>query len=85
MKKLNSILIDLEKCTGCQACEMACSFHFAKVFSHTLSAIHVQRDNKNGEIIAVISSKCDLCSDLPNPLCIQFCAPKAIRVVSNKI
>lgn len=47
-------IVDLQKCTGCQACEMACSYHFTKELEPTNSAIKTFRENSIGEIKTII-------------------------------
>ncbi|HDK27386.1 MAG TPA: hypothetical protein ENG48_09935 [Candidatus Atribacteria bacterium] len=86
-KKLRySLDIDQDKCTGCQACVLACSYHHSKVFSVTgKSSIEIFRDNKSGDIkIGVDQSSCDMCPDEEVPLCMQFCAIEAIKFIRKK-
>ena len=51
MKTIKTIVIDIDKCTGCQSCELACStFHAEPKYSLTnprLSRIRVFRDVEN--------------------------------------
>jgi len=71
-----------EQCTGCRACELACSFHHHKVFAPTRSRIHIVKDEKTGAIgIAVRRKSGDKhlpCDCPPNDrFCIRYCAAKA--------
>ena len=75
--------VDLQICTGCRACELACSWHFKKEFNPLNSAIRVYRDNANGEIEIRLNSFCDFCTSESIPLCVKFCAPEAIQRVGN--
>ena len=74
-----------EKCTGCRACEIACSFHHSQVFSPKIASLKVHRSdedyrisitrhmkNKNGHLA------CDSCQGEPEPQCAKYCAPGAI-------
>jgi len=75
--------IDEKICTGCQACVLACSYHHSKMFGlENTGCIEVFRNNKNGDIkINLDKSCCDMCKQEKIPLCIQFCAPEAIKII----
>ncbi|MEM3506233.1 MAG: 4Fe-4S binding protein [Candidatus Bathyarchaeia archaeon] len=74
-----------EKCTGCRACEVACSFHHKKVFKRKISSIQIKRFEREGDIEIIIYKKaederqpCDLCVGEIEPLCVKFCFTKAL-------
>jgi Fe-S-cluster-containing dehydrogenase component len=81
MSALSRIRIDEALCTGCAACELACSFHFERQFKPSISAIAVYRDDRNGTVEIKLSDKCDLCtSETDGPLCVKYCAPRALSL-----
>ena len=76
-----TIEINQDRCTGCQACVLACSYHHSKKFSLTDgSSIKIFRNNQDGKIkIDYDQTTCDMCLDEEIPLCMQFCAIEAIQ------
>jgi len=61
---------------------MACSFHHTKKFSPSFSSIKVYRNEEKGffklEIYTKGQMACDLCKNEKEPLCIKYCATKAL-------
>ncbi len=60
-------------CTGCRACEVACSFKKEKVFSPELSRIRVVKLDEDG---VDIPTGCEHCEAAP---CILICPVRALR------
>jgi Fe-S-cluster-containing hydrogenase component 2 len=65
-------VLDAELCTGCRACELACSFEKEGVFSPAKSRIHVVKIDEEGVDVPV---GCEHCDDAP---CITVCPVKAL-------
>jgi hypothetical protein len=42
----------------------------------------VYRDNRRGEIQVVLNSTCDRCAGEDFALCVQFCAPEALKLMT---
>lgn len=77
------LVVDPDKCTGCNSCMLICSFVHDKKFNYERSRIRVWRDDARGIFIPVV---CEQCEDAP---CIQVCPTGALyrdeagRVVRN--
>ena len=69
---------DPRRCTGCRACELACSFHHSGLFQPERSSIKIMRDDSTGRIQITLDATCDLCQDASTPLCVLYCAPRAL-------
>ena len=76
--KGNRIEIYPHKCTGCHLCEVACSFSRYHYINPDLSKIRILNDNSDGEVKIEISSFCSSCVW---PVCQEFCATDAIKIV----
>jgi len=72
------VAVSLQQCTGCRACELACSWHQGQTCQPERSHIRAYRDNRTGEIQVVLKSSCDGCVGEEYPLCVKFCAPEAL-------
>lgn len=66
------LTFNAEFCTGCRACELACSFKCDGVFSPAKSRIRVVKMDEEGIDVPV---GCEHCDDAP---CILVCPVKAI-------
>lgn len=71
----NFISLDLEKCTGCRACELACSLHNEKQCNPEKSRIRVIRSEDDGRIYT-FPIICQHCEKAP---CLEFCPTKAMH------
>lgn len=66
-----------ENCTGCRACELACSFHCEGLFSPSKSRIRVVRIDEEGIDVPVGCEHCD------SAVCMLVCPVKAITEDSS--
>lgn len=74
------LLADIEKCTGCQVCEIVCSMtHSQGECNPNNSFIKIMKNDDFGIDIPVLSLKCDLCGK-----CVEFCMPQALKFVSTE-
>jgi Fe-S-cluster-containing dehydrogenase component len=73
---------EAKSCTGCSACEIACSFHHRKEFSRELSSIRITESPSSPKKMFEVSFflkgsekhlACDLCEGLDVPLCVKYC------------
>lgn len=83
------LIFESQKCTGCRACEIACTFHHRGEFGRHRGSLEVKRDTASGEIEliyfpAASASRpaCDLCVGEKTVRCVEFCSPQAITLAS---
>jgi Fe-S-cluster-containing hydrogenase component 2 len=69
---LKKLIFVSDLCTGCKACELACSFKHEKLFSPALSRIRIVRNDEDG---FDIPTGCEQCEDAP---CMVVCPTKAL-------
>ncbi len=74
------IIFETKNCTGCRACEIACSFHHRKVFSQSLSSIQIHElPRRKGFNLSFFLKPgenhvpCDCCVGLDIPFCVKYC------------
>lgn len=87
---MSNIIIEKEKCTGCRACEIACSYHHKKIFNPRISSIDISRSVKEGSVSITIYRDleinrtdhllCDDCVTESNPLCVKYCDTGALAL-----
>ena len=66
------MLVYSEKCTGCRACETACSFYHSGSFSANQSRVRIEKIESQGKDLPQICRQCG------NALCIQACPTEAL-------
>lgn len=66
------IVVDVDKCTGCGVCELACSFEHHDEFNPTKSRIHTNLFWKEEIAIPVFCPQCE------EPMCEKVCPTGAI-------
>jgi carbon-monoxide dehydrogenase iron sulfur subunit len=72
------IVVVEEKCTGCRACELACSFQQKKSFHHGFSLIQVLKNERSEGFF--IPTLCHHCESAP---CARECPVNAITCEDN--
>jgi len=73
---LKKLVADSAKCTGCGACELACSMAFYKEENREKSAIRVTANDGGGYDVSV----CDQCGD-----CMWMCSTMALSRGANGV
>jgi len=68
------VIVDIDKCTGCRICELACSLYNEKECNPEKSRIRIVRSEEKG-IIYTIPVLCQQCE---KPLCMEMCPVEAI-------
>jgi Fe-S-cluster-containing dehydrogenase component len=66
------LVVDFQRCTGCKACVLACSFKKEKCFSPTKSRISIIEDESEWLSTPIMCLQCD------NPPCEAVCPTNAI-------
>jgi Fe-S-cluster-containing hydrogenase component 2 len=69
---MGKLLFNPELCTGCRACELACSFFCEGIFSPSKSRIRVVRIDEEGIDVPVGCEHCD------SAVCMLVCPVKAM-------
>ena len=69
-----ALLIDPDTCTGCQQCEMACSYHHEGNFNPSKSRIRVFKFELEGRFVPYTCTQCD------EAWCMHSCPVDAIFV-----
>jgi carbon-monoxide dehydrogenase iron sulfur subunit len=64
--------IDLEKCTGCRNCELACSIAHTRTFNPARARIQVLKDEQRNTVMPMVCLQCK------EPLCEEACPSQAI-------
>lgn len=62
-----SVVIDVDRCTGCLNCQLICSITFEKVFDPARARIIVER-KPNGEKSTRFTEECTSCN-----ICVDYC------------
>lgn len=71
------LIVDGDKCTGCQVCELICSMAKAAEYNPKRALIRIMKNRELDVNIPVISVGCDFCGK-----CAEWCFPEALRFVS---
>ncbi|UCH88495.1 MAG: 4Fe-4S dicluster domain-containing protein [Thermoplasmata archaeon] len=71
---MGKLVFNSELCTGCRACELACSFKHERLFSPHLARIRVVRVDEEGIDVPTGCEQCEVAA------CIAVCPVRAIYV-----
>lgn len=66
LSQMKRILVDVNRCSGCRLCEMACSFFHEKKFSSSLSRIRVMKEDIFGFDLPIVCWHCEPCVAMEN-------------------
>jgi anaerobic carbon-monoxide dehydrogenase iron sulfur subunit len=70
------IEVNVDKCTGCKLCELACSAVKTSEFNPRSSRIKVVLVDIPEIPVPILTEACDYC--FGNPACVSVCLPQAI-------
>ncbi len=68
-----TLVVDVQKCTGCRQCEMVCSYAHEGVYAPSLSRVRVVKFEER--CLAVPT----MCADCHTPVCLEACPTRALR------
>ena len=69
-----SLVVNLDKCTGCRTCEMACSFMHYGEYNPVKSAVQVSIFTESAFFVPVVCFQCK------KPFCEEVCPTGAARI-----
>ena len=72
------LFIDYEKCTGCRACELACSVFHTGASNPSRSRIRVIKWEEIGLYLPLTCQNCE------KPFCVEVCPTKACHIDSER-
>jgi anaerobic carbon-monoxide dehydrogenase iron sulfur subunit len=70
MRKM--FFVDVDKCTGCRICEVACSLEHGGSINPARARIHIMKMDERGVDVPVVCQHCE------TPLCLDVCPMNAI-------
>ena len=79
-----TLKLDQGVCTGCRACELACSFELYGVCNPEASRIKIILDTETGEIHSNLPLSCPDCADKGTAPCITACKTGALTSIKEK-
>lgn len=74
MTQIRALTIDWRRCTGCDVCQVVCSFTHEGYFNPALSRIRVYRLDERGAHFPVA------CLDCAKPACVEACPTAACHL-----
>jgi len=66
------LIADMDKCTGCQACSLACSFVKYKEFNPAFARVRILKFDESGVDAPIVCQQCE------EPRCMEACPRNAI-------
>ncbi len=76
--KRSLVEVNLDYCTACRSCELACHFRNTSSFGTSHSFIDVNLNKATGEVQVDFLEACDNCREEPFPYCYDACCTGAI-------
>ena len=81
MKK--HLAVDINKCTGCRMCELACAMVREKAFHPRKARIKVHLIGLPHIPVPVYTRKCDACGG--EPACVKYCEVDALTYSADNL
>lgn len=70
------LIVDADKCTGCQVCELICSWVKQEECNPKSAHIKVLKNEEMGIFVPSVRPGCDLCGE-----CVTWCSQQALEIV----
>lgn len=88
---MNRPVVDVNRCTACRTCEIACSFHHRKCFDPEIASLSIRSARELPKVTVRVCDAsspfergkrlpCDGCLDETVPLCQKYCPVHAIEL-----
>lgn len=93
MENQYGILVDLERCVGCYACEVACRQEHSAALTTPWIKLHTIGPRDTGarlsmEYVPLLTDNCILCRDRlkakREPACVAVCPTQALRLCTAR-
>jgi len=76
---LKVLIVDIDKCTGCMACTLECSFFHEKVYSKSHSRILIKRKEEKELSVPMMCEQCGI------PVCVYACRVEDALTYNRKL
>lgn len=76
---MKTLLTDIDKCTGCMACVLECSFFHEKAYSRSRSRIRIKRKGEKELSVPMVCEQCGV------PACVYACPVEGALIYNSEL